>query len=80
MVGGVFGVASLTALFEHLASGRAAAGHAPSDVFIYSLSHSLRYSAAIALVGALVAAAFIRSHRRQDAAVSAEDAAIAEAA
>jgi len=80
MVGGVFGVASLTALFEHLATGRAAAGHAPSDVFIYSLGHSLRYSAAIALVGAVVAAAFIRSHRSQDVEVSAEDAAMAEAA
>ncbi len=80
MVGGVFGVASLTALFEHLSSGRAAAGHAPSDVFIYSLSHSLRYSAAIAAVGALVALAFIRSHRRQDVDVPAEDAAMAEAA
>ena len=80
MVGGVFGVASLTALFEHLSKGRAAAGHAPSDVFIYSLGHSLRYSAAIALVGAVVAAAFIRSHRSQDVEVSAEDAAMAEAA
>ena len=59
---------------------RAAAGHAPSDVFIFSLSHSLRYSAVIALVGAVVAAAFIRSHRQQDAAVPAEDAAMAEAA
>jgi EmrB/QacA subfamily drug resistance transporter len=80
MVGGVFGVASLTALFEHLSSGRAAAGHAPSDVFIYSLSHSLRYSAAIAAVGALVALAFIRSHRRADVDVPAADAAMAEAA
>jgi hypothetical protein len=49
-------------------------------VFIYSLSHSLRYSAAIALVGALVAVAFIRSHRREDVEVPAEDAAMAEAA
>ena len=63
MIGGVFGVASLTAIFEHLSKGRAAAGHAPADVFIYSLSHSLRYSAAVALVGALVAFAFIRTHR-----------------
>jgi EmrB/QacA subfamily drug resistance transporter len=80
MVGGVFGVASLTALFEHLSTGRAAAGHAPSDVFIYSLSHSLRYSSAIALLGAFVAVAFIRSHRVEDAEVSAEDVAMAEAA
>jgi EmrB/QacA subfamily drug resistance transporter len=80
MVGGVFGVASLTALFEHLATGRAAAGHAPSDVFIYSLGHSLRYSAAIAAVGALVALAFIRSHRAEETTVAAEDAAMAEAA
>jgi EmrB/QacA subfamily drug resistance transporter len=80
MVGGVFGVASLTALFEHLATGRAAAGHGPSDVFIYSLGHSLRYSAGIALLGALVAFAFIRSHRRDEADVPAEDTAMAEAA
>jgi EmrB/QacA subfamily drug resistance transporter len=80
MVGGVFGVASLTALFEHLSTARAAAGHAPSDVFIYSLGHSLRYSAAIAVVGALVALAFIRSHRAAETAVPAEDAAMAEAA
>jgi EmrB/QacA subfamily drug resistance transporter len=62
MVGGVFGVASLTALFQHLAADRAAAGHAPADVFIYALSHSLRFSAAIALVGALIAVTFVRSH------------------
>jgi EmrB/QacA subfamily drug resistance transporter len=62
MIGGVFGVATLTALFQHLAAGRAAAGHSRSDVFIYSLSHSLRFSAAIAVVGAIVAAAFIRTH------------------
>jgi MFS family permease len=80
MVGGVFGVASLTALFEHLSTARAAAGHPPSDVFIYSLGHSLRYSAAIAVVGALVALAFIRSHRVAETAVPAEDAAMAEAA
>jgi EmrB/QacA subfamily drug resistance transporter len=80
MIGGVFGVASLTAIFEHLSKVRAAAGHGPSDVFIYSLSHSLRYSAAVALLGAVVAFAFIRSHRVDEAAVSAEDAAMAEAA
>jgi len=66
MIGGVFGVATLTALFQHLAAGRAADGHGPSDVFIYSLSHSLRFSAAIAIVGAVVAAIFIRSHHVQE--------------
>ena len=62
MIGGVFGVATLTALFQHLAAGRIAAGHSAADVFIYSLSHSLRLSAAIAMVGAIVAAVFIRTH------------------
>jgi MFS family permease len=62
MIGGVFGVATLTALFQHLAAGRIAAGHSGADVFIYSLSHSLRLSAAIAMVGAIVAAVFIRTH------------------
>jgi hypothetical protein len=59
-------VATLTALFQHLAAGRAAEGHSASDVFIYSLSHSLRLSAAIAMVGSLVAAAFIRSHHADE--------------
>jgi hypothetical protein len=66
MIGGVFGVATLTALFQHLAASRAAGGHGPSDVFIYSLSHSLRLSAVIAVVGALVAAIFIRSHHVEE--------------
>jgi hypothetical protein len=81
MIGGVFGVASLTAIFEHLSKGRAAAGHPASDVFIYSLSNSLRYSAAVALVGAVVAFAFIRTHRQAEAegAVADEDL-VAEAA
>ena len=66
MIGGVFGVATLTALFQHLAAGRIAAGHSGADVFIYSLSHSLRLSAAIAVVGAVVAGIFIRSHHVED--------------
>jgi EmrB/QacA subfamily drug resistance transporter len=64
MIGGVFGVAALTSLFDHL-SATHGAGHSQSDVFIYALSHSLRYSAAIALVGAFVAAIFIRSHHEE---------------
>jgi EmrB/QacA subfamily drug resistance transporter len=81
MIGGVFGVASLTAIFEHLSKARAAAGHRAGDVFIYSLSHSLRYSAAVALVGAVVAFAFIRTHHEAEAegAVTDEDL-VAEAA
>ncbi|MGN6380948.1 MAG: MFS transporter [Gaiellales bacterium] len=65
MIGGVFGVAALTALFDHLSATRGA-GHSPGDVFIYALGHSLRYSAAIALVGAVVAAIFIRSHHEDE--------------
>ncbi len=68
MVGGVFGVASLTAIFQHLSASRAAAGHTGSDPFIYALSHSLRYSAATALAGAVVALLFIRSHHTEPAA------------
>jgi EmrB/QacA subfamily drug resistance transporter len=67
MIGGVFGVAALTAMFDHLAAGRAADGFGSHDVFIYSLSHSLRYSAAFALVGAFVAWFFIRSHHAEAA-------------
>jgi len=80
MIGGVFGVATLTALFEHLSASRASAGHGPSDVFIYSLSHSLRYSAAVALVGAVVAFAFIRRHQQDEVAAPVDEAAMAEAA
>ena len=81
MIGGVFGVASLTAIFEHLSKARAAAGHPSADVFIYSLSHSLRYSAGVALVGAVVAFAFIRTHNQHaaESAVADEDL-VAEAA
>jgi EmrB/QacA subfamily drug resistance transporter len=75
MIGGVFGVATLTALFQHLAASRAADGHTPSDIFIYSLSHSLRLSAVIAVVGALVAAIFIRSHHVEEQAEQAAAAA-----
>jgi len=75
MIGGVFGVATLTALFQHLAASRAAEGHTPSDIFIYSLSHSLRLSAVIAVVGALVAAIFIRSHHVEEQAEQAAAAA-----
>ena len=67
MIGGVFGVAALTAMFSHLAASRAAAGHGRSDVFIYALSHSLRWSAAIALVGAVVAGLFLRRHHADEA-------------
>ena len=64
MIGGVFGVATLTALFQHLAAGRIGRRPLGRDVFIYSLSHSLRLSAAIAIVGAIVAAVFIRTPPR----------------
>ena len=66
MIGGVFGVATLTAVFTHLSATRSAEGHGPSDVFIYSLSHSLQLSAVIALAGAAVAFLFIRSHHAED--------------
>jgi hypothetical protein len=65
MIGGVFGVAALTAMFDHLSASRAAAGFDGHDVFIYALSHSLRYSAAFALTGAFVAWFFIRSHHAE---------------
>jgi EmrB/QacA subfamily drug resistance transporter len=65
MIGGVFGVAALTAMFNNLSATRAAGGHNPADVFIYALSHSLRWSAAIALAGAVVAGLFIRSHHAE---------------
>jgi MFS family permease len=65
MIGGVFGVAALTAVFSHLSAARAAEGHGQSDVFIYALSHSLQYSAAFALTGAIVAFLFVRTHHEE---------------
>ena len=65
MIGGVFGVAALTAVFSHLSAARAAEGHGQSDVFIYALSHSLQYSAAFALAGAIVAFLFVRTHHEE---------------
>jgi EmrB/QacA subfamily drug resistance transporter len=65
MIGGVFGVAALTAVFSHLSASRAAEGHGQSDVFIYALSHSLQYSALFALAGAVVAFLFIRTHHEE---------------
>jgi EmrB/QacA subfamily drug resistance transporter len=67
MIGGVFGVAALTAVFSHLSASRAAEGHGQSDVFIYALSHSLQYSALFALAGAVVAFLFIRTHHEEAA-------------
>jgi len=80
MIGGVFGVAALTAVFENLSASRVAAGHTRADVFIYALGHSLRYSAAIALVGALIAFAFVRTHHPAETAgeSTGEDAAALE--
>ena len=65
MIGGVFGVAALTAVFSHLSAARAAEGHGESDVFIYALSHSLQYSAVFALAGAIVAFLFVRTHHEE---------------
>jgi EmrB/QacA subfamily drug resistance transporter len=65
MIGGVFGVAALTAVFSHLSASRAAEGHGASDVFIYALSHSLQYSALFALAGAVVAFLFVRTHHEE---------------
>jgi hypothetical protein len=65
MIGGVFGVAALTAVFSHLSASRAAEGHGQSDVFIYALSHSLQYSALFALAGAVVAFLFVRTHHEE---------------
>jgi len=80
MIGGVFGVAALTAVFENLSASRVAAGHTQADVFIYALGHSLRYSAGIALVGALIAFAFVRTHHPAETAEegTGEDAAALE--
>ena len=78
MIGGVFGVAALTAVFSHLSAARAAEGHGESDVFIYALSHSLQYSALFALAGAVVAFLFVRTHHEEPER-AAEDRALAPA-
>jgi EmrB/QacA subfamily drug resistance transporter len=66
MIGGAFGVASLTAVFDQIQGTRTAAGHDPHDAFIYALSNTLLLSAGIALLGAVVAAIFVRTHHAAD--------------
>lgn len=78
MIGGAFGVASLTAVFDQIASNRASSGHDPHDVFIYALSNTLLLSAGIALLGAIVAAVFVRTHHAvEEMPVAAPDTAVA---
>jgi len=70
MIGGVFGVATLTAVFQQITANRIpeliAQGEsrqlAARDAFTYALSRSLLLSVAVALVGAVVAVVGIRSH------------------
>jgi MFS family permease len=70
MIGGVFGVATLTAVFQHITASRIpeliAQGEskqlAARDAFIYALSRSLLLSVVVALAGAVVAVIGIRSH------------------
>ncbi len=70
MIGGAFGVASLTAIFDHISSRPASRpGHSPHDVFIYALSSTLLISSVIALLGAVIAAIFVRSHHAEPTAV-----------
>ena len=65
MIGGVFGVAALTADVQPPVGAPRSRGPRRSDVFIYALSHSLQYSAVFALAGAVVAFLFIRSHHAE---------------
>jgi EmrB/QacA subfamily drug resistance transporter len=67
MIGGAFGVASLTAIFQQISTNRAQAGHTGHDVFIYALSETLLISSVIALLGAAIAAIFVRSHHAKHA-------------
>ena len=77
MVGGAFGVASLTAVFDQISVNRASSGHDQHDVFIYALSNTLLLSAVIALLGAVVAAIFVRTHHAEHATAPATEVAIA---
>ena len=81
MIGGVFGVATLTAVFQHITASRIpdliAGGEskqlAARDAFIYALSRSLLLSVAVAPVGAVVAAVGIRSHHPAESAAAPVD-------
>ncbi len=72
MIGGAFGVASLTAIFNHEQAARLASGHTPNDAFIYSLSDALLVSSLIALLGAVIAVIFVRTHVEPVAETAAE--------
>ena len=71
MIGGAFGVAALTAVFQQISTNQTHAGSNPHDVFIYALSHTLLLSTGVAIAGAVVAAIFVRTHHGADEAATA---------
>ena len=61
-VGGSLGIAVTGAIVAHVASTSLAAGHTRQDAFVDGFQRGLEVGAAIALVGAVVAVATMRTH------------------
>jgi MFS family permease len=61
-VGGSLGIAVTGAIVAHVASASLAAGHTRQDAFVDGFQRGLEVGAAIALVGAVVAVATMRTH------------------
>ena len=77
-VGGSLGIAITGAIVAHVSATSLAAGDTRSDAFVHGFQRGLEVAAAIALAGAVVAVATMRTHRQRELPV--EEAALQEAA
>jgi EmrB/QacA subfamily drug resistance transporter len=74
-VGGSLGIALIGAIMAHEIEASLRSGKAPPEAFVDGFSTSLVVAALIALAGAVVAVALVRTHRRPDEAPALEVAA-----
>jgi EmrB/QacA subfamily drug resistance transporter len=77
-VGGSLGIAITGAIVAHVSSSSLAAGDSRPDAFVHGFQRGLEVAAAIAVAGAVVAVATMRTHRQHE--IPAEEPALQEAA
>ena len=77
-VGGSLGIAITGAIVAHVSAASLAAGDTRPDAFVHGFQRGLEVAAAIALAGAVVAVATMRTHRQRELPV--EEPALQEAA
>ncbi len=77
-VGGSLGIAVTGAIVAHVSAASLAAGDTRPDAFVHGFQRGLEVAAAIALAGAVVAVATMRTHRQRELPV--EEPALQEAA